>query len=61
MKSKVDEGLVDAVGTHEGPAENSSELTCLIHLANNLSKELAMGYLPDEQPDYNSVVLKSSS
>ena len=58
MKSKVDEGLVDAVGTHESPEEKSSELTCPIHLANNLSKELAMGYLPDEQHDYNSVVLK---
>ena len=58
MKYKIDEGLVDAVVTHGSPEENPSELTCPIHLANNLSKELAMGYLPDEQHDYNSVVLK---
>jgi len=37
--------------------ENPSDLVCLVHLANNLSKELAMGYLPDEQPHYDPAVL----
>ncbi len=57
MKSKVDKGLVDAVATHAVP-ENPSDLVCLVHLANNLSKELAMGYLPDEQPHYDPRVLE---
>lgn len=56
MKSKVDKGLVDTVDTHAAP-ENPSDLVCLVHLANNLSKELAMGYLPDEQPHYDPAVL----
>ena len=58
MKSKVGKGLVDAVGHHDIPNDDPSDLVCLIHLANNLSKELAMGYLPDEQPYYNPIVLE---
>ena len=57
MKSKVGKQLVDAVGTHDIPNEDPSDLVCLVHLANELSKELGMGYLADERPDYNPIVL----
>ena len=48
MKSSVGEWLVDAVGSHHTVAATPSDLVCLLHLANELSKELGFGYLEQE-------------
>lgn len=50
--------LVDTVGGHHTLQEPLSDLLCLVHVANNLAKEVGKGYLPDEEPLYNQNVLR---
>ncbi len=59
MKSRVDKLLVDAVSTHNTPGNTPPPLVCLVHLANELSKELGKGYMPDERAEYNPQVLNA--
>jgi len=59
MKSRVGKLLVDAVSMHDTPGDAPPPLVCLVHLANELSKELGKGYTPDERPSYNPQVLKA--
>ena len=61
QRSKVGGNLVDAVGAHDTADGELSPLLCLIHLANNISKALGMGYLPVEQATYNPQVLSTLS
>ena len=49
--------LAEAVGSHNLPGRNPAPLVCLIHVANNLCKELGLGYLPSETATYRSSVL----
>ena len=49
---------VSAVGGHHEPGDEPSDLLCLVHLANNLSKDLGLGYLPGEEGVYDGGVLK---
>lgn len=58
MKSSVGEALVEAVATHHSAGAEPSDLVCLIHLANQLSKELGFGYLEDEPRLYATEVLR---
>jgi len=58
LKSNVGEDLVDAVGTHHTVSRTPSDLTCLIHVANNLAKDLGKGYMPEEQSVYSAEVLQ---
>jgi HD-like signal output (HDOD) protein len=58
MKSNVGEQLVDAVATHHSVSQSPSELVCLIHLADQLAKELGFGYLEDEPRLYAAEVLR---
>lgn len=48
LKSKVGEKLVDAVGTHHTAGPDPSDLTCILHVADNLAKERGFGYLAEE-------------
>ena len=57
LKSNVGELLVEAVGTHHTAGHAPSDLGCLIHLADNLTKELGLGYLADEPCLYAVEVL----
>ena len=57
MKSGVLEELVDATRSHHTLTENSSDLTALLFLVNNLSKDLGLGYLPDEVGQYPEELL----
>ena len=59
MKSGVGKLLVEAVSMHDTPGDPPPPLVCLVHLANELSKELGKGHTPDERPTYNSQVLKA--
>jgi HD-like signal output (HDOD) protein len=57
VKSNVGKELADAVGAHDSVGKAPGDLVCLIHMANNVSKELNLGYLPEEEPKYNAQVL----
>ena len=57
VKSGVGEQLVTAVATHHTAGAQPSDLVCLVHLANELSKELGFGYLQDEPRLYAAEVL----
>ncbi|MFC1526355.1 HDOD domain-containing protein [Candidatus Latescibacterota bacterium] len=57
LKSNVGEQLVEAVGTHHEAGSSPAALTCLIHMANNLCKDVGKGYLPSEPSVYSAQVL----
>ena len=50
---------MQSVGAHHYPRKVPSSLTCLIHLANNLCKDLELGYLAEERGAYSQWVFKS--
>ena len=58
LTSSVGEDLVEAVGTHHTTGKSPASLVCLIHLANNISKDLGLGYLREERTEYSESVLK---
>ena len=58
IKADVDPRLVGAVSAHHLGGEPPEELACLLHMADNLSKDLGLGYLVKEQGEYNPSVLK---
>jgi hypothetical protein len=49
---------VAAVAGHHQPPDEPSELLCLVHVANNLSKDLGLGYLPGEEGEFDPQVLQ---
>ena len=59
LNAKADPGLVEVAGTHHDTGAIPSPLVCLIHVANNLSKDLGMGYFPKEQGVYSASVLNT--
>ena len=59
MYTNLGEDLSDAVGTHHGLRDKPSDLGCLIHMANNLCKDLDLGYLAGDRGKYNRQVLKT--
>ena len=56
-QSQVSKNLIKGVGAHNTLGNSPNRLTCLLHLANEISKELGLGYLPWEKPSYNPQVL----
>ena len=57
MKSNVRKELVEAVSSHHTVTESSTVLTALLYLVNNLTKDLGLGYLPDEKGVYTDELL----
>jgi HD-like signal output (HDOD) protein len=57
LKSRAGRSLVEAVGTHHTTGGAPGALVCLLHVANNLCKELGLGYLPGESARYSPAVL----
>ena len=57
LQAKADPELVEAVGSHNLPGRNPAPLVCLIHVANNVCKEIGLGYLSSETATYRSSVL----
>jgi hypothetical protein len=57
LKSNVGEQLVRAVGEHH-TGKDPSDLVCLLHVANNLCKDLGKGYLQQEPSQYRVEVLQ---
>ena len=50
--------LVDAVDRHHTLGNPPDELTCLVHVADNLCKDLGNGCLPEERGIYSEVALQ---
>ena len=59
LKARVGENLVEAVGRHNSPGQSPAPLTCLLHLADNLCKELGAGYLAEEPVTYANSALNA--
>ena len=49
--------LAIGVGRHHTVGKSPSSLVCLIHLANNLCRDLGLGYFEEEQGVYSKAVL----
>ena len=58
LKAKVHDELVSVISHHHQPAANPGSLIFLLHLADNLSKDLGMGYGLEEKGQYDEVVLQ---
>ena len=58
MKSNVRQEMVEAVSNHHNITESSGDMACLLNLVNNLSKDLGLGYLPDEVGVYSERLLE---
>jgi HD-like signal output (HDOD) protein len=58
IKATMGEGVIEAVGLHHATGDDPSALVCLVHLANNVCKELGLGYLSEEKVVYSKSVLK---
>ncbi len=58
LKADAGEPLVDAVGAHHASAPEPGALVSLLHLSNNLCKDLGLGYLPEEKGAYSPAVLQ---
>ena len=56
LNNDMGEDSVAAVAKHH-EATGAGELVYLVHIANNLSKELGLGYLPGEEAEYDPEVL----
>ena len=57
LNSHLGSKTVDVVGRHHDPGDDPGQLICLVHMANNLAKDLGLGYLPGEEGQYDSRVL----
>ena len=57
MHSQMDEELATSVGTHHTPGKTPGDLVCLIHMADNLCKDLGLGYSEAEKGEYSQAVL----
>jgi hypothetical protein len=58
LKSRVSPVLVGTVADHHVRNQPPGDLACLLHLANQLSKDLGLGYLPGEKGMYSALVLR---
>ena len=56
--TNLGEELSNVLGSHHGLGDDPSDLACLIHMANNLCKDLGLGYLPGDSGNYHRQVLK---
>ena len=61
LMPQVDAGpeMVETVGNHHTGGKDPSPLTSLIHVSDNICKDMGMGYLKEEKASYSSTVLKS--
>ena len=57
MNAKIGKRLAFAVGYHHRPGEQLLGLSCIIHMANNLCKDLNVGYPKLGKAAYDAGVL----
>ena len=58
MRATMGEIVVRSVAGHHTPDAVPDPLMCLVHLADNLCKDLGLGYLPEESGHYDPAVLR---
>ena len=58
INANMGEDIAHAVGSHHAVGDDPTPLSCLIHMADNLCKELGLSYLPEEPSRYDPRVLK---
>jgi len=58
LNNDMGQDSVSAVASHHDAA-GAADLVRLVHMANNLYKDLGLGYLPGEKPEYNVEVLEA--
>ena len=59
MRAAMGEAVVRVVATHNDSESLPSGLQCLVHLADNLTKDFGLGYLPHERGLYDEAVLRA--
>jgi len=59
VNADMGESLAGAVGNHHSIGEGPSPLVCLIHMADNLCKDLGLGYMEEEKGVYDEQVLEA--
>jgi len=59
VNADMGESLASAVGNHHSIGEGPSPLVCLIHMADNLCKDLGLGYMEEEKGLYDERVLEA--
>ena len=59
LNSDMGEDVVAAVGRHHEPGDEPSDLVSLVYVADNLAKDLGLGYLPGEVGEFDDKVLTS--
>ena len=59
LQANVDPELAEAVGSHNMPGRRPDPLVCLIHVADNLCRDLGLGYLSSETATYRATVLST--
>ena len=57
LRIKADQRVTEIVGGHNNVGRGPGPLVCLIHVADNLCKDLGLGYLPQERGVYSKSVL----
>lgn len=58
LKANAGPRLMNAVGNHHATKNAPDDLGCLVHMADNLAKDLGLGYGRDERGTYSAVVLR---
>lgn len=59
LKSNAGEELVDVVGSHHNFGPAPRPIACIVHVADNLIKDMGRGYVPDEPSEYDPNVLNA--
>ena len=61
LKAGMNQQITDWVKTHDSIEGSPTALQCLLHVANNISKEIGFGYPPEQEVTYNPAVLNALS
>ena len=59
MRAEMSQELVKAVSSHHEPEPLPGQLICLVHLADNICKDLGLSYMPGEEGIYSDSVLRA--
>ena len=59
LHANIGPELAEVAGAHHDTTDAPGALVCLVHVANNLTKDLGLGYLPEERSRYSTSVLQA--
>ena len=58
LAAGIDPDVAASVGNHHSVGRSPSDLICLLHMANNLCRDLGLGYFAEERGIYSRAVLR---